>query len=127
MSYTKANICGVEYTAGHSIAGDKNGTCGSVVTCVIDGQSVYGKVVQFFMHICGQNKDLYAYVKWLNKTDYPTGTPLVVRVRDNAQRLDASIVSIFDIDPSRIIIERCDSESCYYMCRMEGFDTIVQV
>ena len=59
-------------------------------------------------------------------TDYPfDGTPLVVRVRDNALVCQVpKVVSIFDIDPSRVIIERCDKELCYYMCRIEGLDTV---
>ena len=44
---------------------------------------------------------------------------------DNGLRCVASpVVSIFDIDPSRVINERCDSENAYYMCRIEGLDTI---
>ena len=35
----------------------------------------------------------------------------------------SKVVSIFDIDPSRVINERSDSENCYYMCRIEGIDT----
>ena len=54
------------------------------------------------------------------------GTPLIVKVRDNAPICFAStVVSIFDIDPSRVINERDDGESCYYMCRIEGLDTII--
>ena len=85
VAYTKADICGVEFTAGQDVTGGAHGTCGSVFTCVIERQSVYGKILKFFSPICAQNKDLYAYVEWFNKTDYPTGTPLVVRVRDDAQ------------------------------------------
>ena len=71
---------------------------------------------------------MYAYVRWFRKTDYPfEGSPLVVRIRDNAppvSELSQQVVSIFDIDPSRVVVERSDSESCYYMCRIEGLDTI---
>ena len=89
------------------------------------GQSVYGRVVKFFEHICPKISGLYAYVEWFNKTDYPTGTPLVVRIQDNSQAADSVVcISIFDIDPSRVIVERCDKESCYYMCRIEGLDTV---
>ena len=69
---------------------------------------------------------LFAFVDWFRVPDYPmNGTPLVVRVRDNVAACRApKIVSMFDIDPSRIIIERCDDETCYYMCRIEGLDTV---
>ena len=53
------------------------------------------------------------------------GTPLVVRVPDNAPAcLAPTVVSIFDIDPSKVINERDNREHCYYMCRIEGLDTI---
>ena len=123
ISHAKANVCDVIFTAGQSIRVGR--TCGSIITCVIDGQSRYDKVVKFFSHICGNIGGLYAYVEWFNKTDYPfKDTPLVVRVRDNSQPLGDAVVSIFDIDPSRVILERSDRESCYYMCRIEGIDTV---
>ena len=50
----------------------------------------------------------------------------VVRVRDNATACHTpKVVSTFDIDPSRIIIERCDNETCYHVCRIEGVDTVM--
>ena len=120
VSHAKANICDVMFTAGQSIRAGT--TCGSIITCVIDGQSRYGKVVKFFSHICGNIGGMYAYVEWFKKTNYPfEGTPLVVRVRDNSQPLGDAVVSIFDIDPSRVILERSDRESCYYI---EGIDTV---
>ena len=95
---------------------------------LMDSQLLYGKVLKFFSHICVNSNGLYAYVQWFNMPDYPfEGTPLVVRVRDNSQSLGSSVVSIFDIDPSRVILERSDGELCYYMCRLEGFDTIKTV
>ena len=129
ITYTKSNICGVEFRAGQNIAGNANKTCGSIVTCVVDGQSRYGIVIHFFKHICVRNDNLYAYIEWLNSTDYPfEGTPLIVRIRDDSAPVGGSprqIISIFDIDPSRVIVERSDNEECYYMCRIEGIDTIV--
>ena len=87
---------------------------------MIQGQSVYGRVIKFFSHVCAKIDGLYVYVEWFNKTDYPTGTPLVVRIQDNSQAADSVVcISIFDIDPSRVIVERCDKESCYYMCRKQ--------
>ena len=123
ISHAKANVCDVIFTAGQSIRAGR--TCGSIITCVIDGQSRYGKVVKFFSHICGNIGGMHAHVEWFKKTDYPfEGTPLVVRVRDNSQPLGDAVVSIFDIDPSRVMLERSDGESCYYMCRIEGIDTV---
>ena len=125
--HSKANICNVEFTSGQSLSGDAYNTCGSVVTCMIGGRSWYGKVVRFFSVLCDRNKNLYAYIQWMNTPDYPfLGTPLVVRVKDDSPhpRQLPNVVSIFDIDPSRVIIERDDVERCYYMCRIEGYDTV---
>ena len=128
ICYAKAKICGVEFAAGHDIRGNQHGTCGSVVTCVVDGRSRYGLVSRFFSHSCDHNTGSFAIIEWLKKPDYPfMGTPLVVRIRDNSPPVcdsPRSIVSIFDIDPSRIIVDRSDEENSYYMCRIEGFDTV---
>ena len=90
--------------------------------CVSLGWSTPG-----YPTICVRNDGLFAYVEWLGKPDYPfEGTPLIVRVRDNAPRCPASkIISIFDIDPTKIIYERSDVESCFYMLRLKGTDTIL--
>ena len=127
VTFTKANICGVEFTAGQDLSGGGSGRCGSVVTCVVGGQSVYGKVVKFFSRVCDSDSNsLFAFIEWFRMPEYPMdGTPLVVRVRDNGPEcLAPSVMSIFDIDPSRVITERDDSENSYYMCRVEGLDTI---
>ena len=130
VSYSKANICGVEFSAGQELHGGRYGTCGSLVTCVIRGQSVYGKIVKFFERVCDSDTNsLFAYIDWCRMPEYPMGgTPLIVRVRDNAPAcLPPPVVSIFDIDPSRVINERDDGEICYYMCRIEGLDTVSTV
>ena len=128
VSFARADICGVQFTAGQALDGGRSGRCGSLVTCVVEGQSIYGRVVRFFVLNCTSNRgrNAYAYIEWLNMPEYPMGgTPLVVKVRDNGVCcLATPVVSIFDIDPSRVINERCDSEYAYYMCRIEGLDII---
>lgn len=127
ITFSKCKVCGVSFTAGQYIGGGRQRTCGSVVTCVVDGNSRYGVVQRFFKHICVHNSGLFAYIHWFNKPDYPfEGTPLVVRIQDSSPPVCDSpqqVVSIFDIDPSRVIIERSDTEHSYYMCRIEGLDT----
>ena len=131
VCYSSANICGADITAGNPIGGrghaGKVKRCGSMIVCVIGGQSYYGRVVKFFRSVCIRNDGLFAHVEWLGKPDYPfEGTPLIVRVRDDASRCTASkIISIFDIDPTKIIYERSDVESCFYMLRLKGTDTIL--
>ena len=127
-SHTHSDICGVEFTAGQDVGGGGLGRCGSIVTCVARGQSVYGKVVRFFSYICEQNNGMYAYIEWFRVPDYPMGgTPSVVRVQDTGVVCNiAKVMSICDIDPSRVIIERDDNKHCYYMCRIEGIDTVLR-
>ena len=101
-----------------------------VVSYVCGGWTVriWSRVVKFFQLVCqtDPNNSLFAYIEWLCMPEYPMGgTPLVVRVSDNGRVcLAPQVVSIFDIDPSRIINERCGSEQSYYMCRIEGMDTV---
>ena len=121
----------MEFSAGQELhGGGPGGRCGSLVTCVIGGRSIYGKVVKFFKRVCDSDSNsLFAYVEWCARPEYPmNGTPLIVRVRDNGPVcLAPPVVSIFDIDPSRVINDRDDRESCYYMCRIEGLDTVTAV
>ena len=129
IRYTRANICGVEFTSGERIDGGRSGRCGSLVTCVIHGQSVYGRVIHFVKRLCDSNtNNLFAYIEWFPVPEYPMdGTPLIVKVGDNAPpNIIPPLISIFDIDPSRIINERDDNELCYYMCRIEGLDTVLR-
>ena len=97
-----------------------------MITSVFRGQSYYGRVIKFFSSACNANKGMYAYVEWLGVPEYPFfDTSLIVRIRDNSRPCPApQILSIFDIDPSRIIYLRSDTESSYWMCRIEGWDTI---
>ena len=69
---------------------------------------------------------MYAYVEWWGAPEYTFfNTPLVVKIRDSAPACPAPrVISIFDIDPSRIIFERSDRDLSYFMCRIEGIDTI---
>ena len=130
ISFSSANICDVKFTANDDIVGyageGKAKRCGSVVVCVIDGQSYYGRVVRFFMSACIKCKGMFAYVEWFGKPEYPfEGTPLIVRVRDNAPACPApKVISILDIDATKIIFERCEKESAFYVLRMKGLDTI---
>ena len=78
------------------------------------------------MSACIKCKGMFAYVEWFGKPEYPfEGTPLIVRVRDNAPACPApKVISILDIDSTKIIFERCEKESAFYMLRMKGLDTI---
>ena len=64
-----------------------------------------------------------AHVQWLPVPDYPMGTPVLCRlVFGNAKPIAPCVISITDIDPSRIIILHADT--CMYMVRKEGINTM---
>ena len=83
--------------------------CGSVVTCVIDGRSLYARVNKF-LSVDGDSCAGYASVSWFGEPEYPLGNPLVVRVTIAGTTLDQElgcIIRITDIDPSQVIVECC--------------------
>ena len=102
--------------------------CGSVITCVISGRSVYARVSKFFT-IDGDNCEGYASVTWFGAPEYPLdGSPLVVRCREEEPRrlVDAygCVVKITQIDPSQVIVERDENTGYCWMMRDSGYDTI---
>ena len=101
--------------------------CGSVITCVIAGRSVYARVNKFFT-IDGDDCEGYASVTWFGAPEYPLDTPLVVRCREEEpQRLvDAygCVVKITQIDPSQVIVERDEGSGYCWMMRDSGYDTV---
>ena len=67
VCHSSANICGTDITAGNPIGGrghaGKVKRCGSMIVCVIGGQSYYGRVVKFFRSVCIRNDGLFACVE----------------------------------------------------------------
>ena len=119
-----AKIGGVDFTSGQGLegvrkGGDKMKRSGSVVTLVRGGRSLYAVVIQFLsfdrLHV--------THVRWLPVPDYPTGTPIVVRlVRGNPEPIEPCIVSLRDIDPSKVAI--LTENDHIYPIRMSGVDTM---
>ena len=101
--------------------------CGSVVTCVLDGQSHYARVDRF-LQVDGDECPGYASVTWFSKPQYLLDgkTPLVVRVTGDGSEIDevyGSIIRITDIDPSRVMVEMNPRDDFYIMMRDSGYDT----
>lgn len=99
--------------------------CGSVVTCVMDGQSYYARVEKFFC--VGDDCSGYASVVWFGKPSYPLGTPMVVKVSEDGSHVKSEygcIISLDEIDPSRVMVEFSNEPSTYYVMRDSGYDTI---
>ena len=123
-AFTVAHIMGRHFRAGEWGAKPR---CGSVITTVVEGSSLYARVVTF-LQVRGDNSPGYVIVRWFGKPQYPFGNPLVVRVNDDGSALEQSygvVIKISSIDPSQIIIDRDDTDrSYYYMMRDCGYDTI---
>ena len=125
--YAVAHIMGVHFRAGEW---GQYPRCGSVITCVMDVgdnvyQSFYGRVRKFLV-VDGDDSPGYASVHWFSRPTYPDDTPLVVRVGEDGSFVDktfGSIVSICDIDPSRVMVEYDSHPDTYYVMRDSGYDT----
>ena len=102
--------------------------CGSVVTCVINGRSLYARVLKF-MKVDGDSCPGYASVRWLSAPTYVNrlcprvtldGTLVEREVRVN-------VVRITQIDPSQVMVERLvgGDTGGFNMMRDSGYDTII--
>ena len=124
-AYHIAHIMGIHFRCNEWDTSAKR--CGSVITCVVGGRSLYARV-HAFVSVYDNNEPGYALVGWFGEPEYPLrGTPLVVRVSEDGTDLDASIgcaIKITSIDPSRVTVE-CTTNDLYYMMRDSGYDTIL--
>ena len=95
---------------------------------MIRGYSRYG-VVTHFIESTVQTVEKYAVIDWLPRPTYPyRGNPVVVCLRDNDMCVGLPLlISIRDIDPCGVCIERCELEGCFYVCRTSGLDTFPHV
>lgn len=122
-SYEIAYILNVHFKAGEW---GKRPWCGSVITCVLDGRSLYARVNRF-LHVDGDHCPGYASVSWFSEPEYLFDNPLVVRVTDDGddlRRKYGCIISINSIDPSRVMVELPHPPLIhYYMMRDSGYDT----
>ena len=126
LEHSSAMVGGLRFNAGEKLVPGVR--CGSVITMVRGGRSIYGLVKHFFRVVCTCDCFLdLVCVTWFPLPEYPDGDPLTVRIRLN--RLDINnirtveIVPLFDIQPSRVIVEIDRIHDCMYMLRIEGLDT----
>ena len=99
--------------------------CGSVITCVLDGRSLYARVNRFLKF--GGDEMGYASVSWFGQPVYEMDNPLVVKVTHDGDDLLAHygcILRLDQIDPSRVMVELPRPPLVhYYMMRDSGYDT----
>ena len=125
--HRKAKISGCEFTSGESIEGVKRSSddrmlrCGSIITLVSGGRSLYAWVKRFLsfdtIHL--------AHVRWLPIPEYPCANPFVVVLRNDGPIPDlACTVELTRVDPSRIAILHSEEDACMYPMRLTGIDTM---
>ena len=99
--------------------------CGSVITCVINGRSLYARVVKF-MKVEGDRCPGYASVSWFSEPTYVNR--LCPRVtldgREVAREVGGRVIGITDIDPSQVSIDQTPGDDNIYMIRDSRYDTI---
>ena len=123
-SYDVAYIMGMHFRAGEW--GQKP-RCGSVITCVMDGQSLYARVHKF-LHVEGDDCPGYAFVSWFSEPRYwfPDNELVVVVGLDDGGKLSdiyGNVIRITQIDPSQVMVEDDSRMEGYFMMRDSGYDT----
>ena len=121
--YAVAYILGVHFRANEWGMSPR---CGSVVTCVIEGRSLYARVNKF-LRVEHDDCSGYASVTWFGVPEYPFDHPLVTRVNLDGPDLNREygcIIKITQIDPSPVMVE-CPEHAggAYHMMRDSGYDT----
>ena len=122
--HKRAVIGGVGFTSGQPMkglrrAGEKMNRCSSVITLLRGGRSLYAWVVRFLSF----DRIHAAHIRWLPEPEYPTGNPLVARLRRGyAPPDEPCVVSLEDIDPSRVTI--LHENQYLFMIRMSGINTM---
>ena len=125
--YVRAKIGGKSFNAGERLSPGVR--CGSVVTKIRDGSSVYGLIKKFYRVVCRCRSFIeFALITWFPFPNYPDGDPLTVRIVLGGLNVNdiprVTVVPLNDIHPSRIGVEIDDINNCMYMLRFDGFDTM---
>ena len=102
--------------------------CGSVITCVINGRSLYARVKRF-IKVDDDACPGYASVDWFSAPVYlfDDVIPLGVSVTEDGvaveREVGTTILRITQIDPSPIMVERDVVNGRFVMMRDSGYDT----
>jgi hypothetical protein len=126
-SHPTALVGGKRFNAGQRLL--LSVRCGSVITMVRDGRSVYGLLKKLYRVVCACDRFIdLAVVTWFPFPDYPDSDPLTVRIVLNGLDVnnitDIEVVPLYDIQPSRVGVEIDNVHDCMQMLRMEGTDTM---
>ena len=120
-----AMILGKHFRAGEWGEGN-NIRCGSVVTCVINGRSLYARVLKF-LKVDGDIYPGYASVRWFSAPTYVNPLCPVVALdgSDIEREVGVNVLRITEIEPCQISVERSVGGDMFYMIRDAGYDTTI--
>ena len=125
-SFITAKIGGKRFTCGEMLREGRR--CGSVVTMVSGGRSVYGLVKKIYRVVCSCDSSFdFAIVTWFPNPTYPDRDPLTVEI--NIAGIDVNnitlvcVVPLTYLQPSRIAVEFDDKRDVMLMYRIDGTDT----
>ena len=124
VGYKVAHIMTVHFRAGEW---PHHPRCGSVITCVISGRSLFARVKRFFK-VLGEPEHLgYASVSWFSEPEYLyPDNPLGVRCKEDGSEIEGevgSVIRITQIDPTQIMVEPEVDTDMYVMIRDAGYNT----
>ena len=127
-SYSQALIGGKRFSSGEQLIPGRR--CGSVIVRLIGGRSVYGLAKQFVRVVCRcVNVRDFVVVTWLPLPIYPDGDPLTVHINLGGVNVNGmnnqTVSSIYDIQPSRVIVWIDRENDRLSVMRMEGTDVVV--
>lgn len=131
FAHSQATIGGKRFNAGERLLRGRR--CGSVITAVIGGRSVYGIVKKFNRVFCSCRRvHDFAVVTWFPRPTYPDGDPLTVKIElagvvDVNNINTVSVIALNDIQPSRVLVEINTENHYMFVMRMEGLDRNVGV
>ena len=125
--HTAARIGGKRFNSGERLCAGMR--CGSVVTMIRGGRSVYGLIKKLYRVRCRCHLSVdFAFVSWFPPPVYPDGDPLTIKIvlggMDINNIVGVNVVPLFDIHPSRIAVEIDGDNDCMYMLRIDGTDTM---
>ena len=123
--YMIAKILGKHFKAGEWGKWDTTPRCSSVVTCVINGRSLYARVERFLKSdVPGDSCPGYASVRWFSEPTYDNCLcPKVTLDGGDVEReVGTNVVRVTQIDPSQVSVERVGDGS-FCMIRDSGYDT----
>ena len=124
--YSRVLIGGKRFNAGEKLR--SGGRCGSVVTTIMGGRSVFGLIKTLFRVQCMCHYIDFALVTLFPPPIYPDGDPLTCKI--DLGGIDVNnlpyvrVLPINDIQPSRIGVELDVDNDCMYIYRFDGYNTI---